>query len=46
MATELIRFSTVAGDPEAADAQRHVHGFALESYTEEGNRELVGNSSS
>jgi catalase len=46
MATKLIRFSTVARDPEAADAQCHVRGSALESYTEEGNWDLVGNSPS
>jgi catalase len=29
MATELIRLSAVDGDPEAADAQCQVRGFAL-----------------
>ena len=42
--TELIaRFSTVAGEQGAADAERDVRGFALKFYTEEGNWDLVGN---
>jgi catalase len=42
--TELIaRFSTVAGELGAADAERDVRGFALKFYTEEGNWDLVGN---
>lgn len=42
--TELIlRFSTVAGEMGAADAERDVRGFALKFYTEEGNWDLVGN---
>jgi catalase len=39
----LIRFSTVAGERGAADAERDVRGFALKFYTEEGNWDLVGN---
>lgn len=42
--TELIaRFSTVAGESGAADAERDVRGFALKFYTEEGNWDMVGN---
>lgn len=42
--TDLIaRFSTVAGELGAADAERDVRGFALKLYTEEGNWDLVGN---
>jgi catalase len=42
--TEMIaRFSTVAGELGAADAERDVRGFALKFYTEEGNWDLVGN---
>ncbi|MCC7274210.1 MAG: catalase [Alphaproteobacteria bacterium] len=42
--TELIaRFSTVAGEQGAADAERDVRGFAVKFYTEEGNWDLVGN---
>ena len=37
------RFSTVAGESGAADAERDVRGFALKFYTEEGNWDLVGN---
>jgi catalase len=37
------RFSTVAGERGAADAERDVRGFALKFYTEEGNWDLVGN---
>ncbi len=33
----LIRFSTVAGELGAADAERDVRGFAVKFYTEEGN---------
>jgi catalase len=44
--TELIaRFSTVAGELGAADAERDVRGFAVKFYTEEGNWDLVGNNS-
>ena len=39
----LIRFSTVAGELGAADAERDVRGFALKFYTQEGNWDLVGN---
>ncbi|MGQ9367442.1 catalase [Azospirillum sp. ST 5-10] len=39
----LIRFSTVAGEMGAADAERDVRGFAVKFYTEEGNWDLVGN---
>ena len=39
----LIRFSTVAGEMGAADAERDVRGFAIKWYTEEGNWDLVGN---
>jgi catalase len=39
----FIRFSTVAGERGAADAERDVRGFALRFYTEEGNWDLVGN---
>lgn len=39
----LARFSTVAGERGAADAERDVRGFALKFYTEEGNWDMVGN---
>ena len=39
----LVRFSTVAGESGAADAERDVRGFAVKFYTEEGNWDLVGN---
>jgi catalase len=39
----FARFSTVAGERGAADAERDVRGFALKWYTEEGNWDLVGN---
>lgn len=39
----VARFSTVAGEMGAADAERDVRGFALKFYTEEGNWDLVGN---
>jgi catalase len=39
----LIRFSTVAGEMGAADAERDVRGFSVKFYTEEGNWDLVGN---
>lgn len=42
--TEMFaRFSTVAGERGAADAERDIRGFALKFYTEEGNWDLVGN---
>jgi catalase len=37
------RFSTVAGERGAADAERDIRGFALKFYTEDGNWDLVGN---
>lgn len=39
----LARFSTVAGEKGAADAERDVRGFALKFYTDEGNWDMVGN---
>src|SRR5206468_1782521 len=39
----ILRFSTVAGELGAADAERDVRGFALKFYTDEGNWDLVGN---
>jgi catalase len=43
-ATELfIRFSSVAGERGAADAERDIRGFAVKFYTDEGNWDLVGN---
>ena len=39
----LLRFSTVAGEMGAADAERDVRGFALKFYTDEGNWDIVGN---
>jgi len=39
----IVRFSTVAGEMGAADAERDVRGFAVKFYTEEGNWDLVGN---
>jgi catalase len=39
----IVRFSTVAGELGAADAERDVRGFAVKLYTEEGNWDLVGN---
>lgn len=39
----LLRFSTVAGERGAADAERDVRGFALKFYTEDGNWDMVGN---
>jgi catalase len=39
----IARFSTVAGEAGAADAERDVRGFALKFYTEEGNWDMVGN---
>jgi len=42
--TDMVaRFSTVAGERGAADAERDIRGFALKFYTEEGNWDLVGN---
>jgi len=39
----LARFSTVAGERGAADAERDVRGFAVKFYTDEGNWDMVGN---
>ncbi len=39
----FLRFSTVAGEKGAADAERDVRGFALKFYTSDGNWDLVGN---
>src|SRR5450432_2726958 len=42
--TEMfLRFSTVAGERGAADAERDIRGVAMKFYTEEGNWDLVGN---
>ena len=42
--TELfMRFSTVAGERGAADAERDIRGFSVKFYTEEGNWDVVGN---
>src|SRR6516225_10934783 len=39
----FVRFSTVAGERGAADAERDIRGFALKFYTDQGNWDLVGN---
>lgn len=39
----FARFSTVAGERGAADAERDIRGFAMKFYTEEGNWDLAGN---
>jgi catalase len=39
----FARFSVVAGERGAADAERDIRGTALKFYTEEGNWDLVGN---
>ncbi|MDD5605477.1 MAG: catalase [Dehalococcoidales bacterium] len=39
----FARFSTVAGERGAADAERDIRGFAIKFYTEQGNWDLVGN---
>jgi len=39
----FLRFSTVAGESGAADAERDVRGFSVKFYTDEGNWDLVGN---
>lgn len=39
----FMRFSTVAGERGAADAERDIRGFAVRFYTEEGNWDVVGN---
>ncbi len=42
--TEMFaRFSSVAGERGAADAERDIRGFALKFYTEQGNWDMVGN---
>ncbi len=42
--TEMFtRFSTVAGERGAADAERDIRGFAMKFYTDEGIWDLVGN---
>src|SRR6202012_2823359 len=42
--TEMfVRFSTVAGERGAADAERDIRGFAMKFYTEDGNWDIVGN---
>ncbi len=39
----LMRFPTAAGEHGAADAERDVRGLVTRFYTEESNRDLVGN---
>ncbi|MFI0422528.1 catalase [Spongiactinospora sp. 9N601] len=39
----FTRFSTVAGERGAADAERDIRGFATRFYTTQGNWDLVGN---
>jgi catalase len=39
----FARFSTVAAERGAADAERDIRGFALKFYTGDGNWEIVGN---
>jgi catalase len=39
----FARFSTVAGERGAADAERDIRGFAVKFYTEDGNWDIVGN---
>ena len=42
--TEMFaRFSTVAGERGAADAERDIRGFAVKFYTDQGNWDIVGN---
>ncbi len=42
--TEVFaRFSTVAGERGAADAERDIRGFSVKFYTQQGNWDLVGN---
>jgi catalase len=38
----FARFSTVAGERGAADAERDIRGFAVKFYTEDGNWDIVG----
>lgn len=39
----FVRFSTVAGERGAADAERDIRGFAVKFYTDEGIFDIVGN---
>jgi catalase len=39
----FVRFSTVAGERGAADAERDIRGFAVKFYTQEGVWDVVGN---
>lgn len=39
----LTRFSTVAGEKGAADAERDVRGFSVKFYTQQGNWDVAGN---
>lgn len=39
----FMRFSSVAGERGAADAERDIRGFAVKFYTEQGNWDVVGN---
>src|SRR5712664_2326400 len=39
----FARFSTVAGERGAADAERDIRGTAIKFYTEDGNWDIVGN---
>ncbi|OCX63141.1 catalase [Thioclava sp. SK-1] len=39
----LSRWSTVAGELGAADAERDVRGFSIKFYTDQGNWDVVGN---
>src|SRR5258706_3653857 len=39
----FARFSTVAGERGAADAERDIRGFALKFYAEDGTWDIVGN---
>lgn len=39
----FARFSTVAGERGAADAERDIRGFAVRFFTEDGNWDIVGN---
>jgi catalase len=39
----FMRFSTVAGERGAADAERDIRGTACKFYTEDGNWDMVGN---
>jgi catalase len=39
----FARFSALAGERGAADAERDIRGFALKFYTEDGNWDILGN---